>query len=251
MKSGCTAAAGPTITGMPPESQRGERDVHVGGAEPEAQALLDDRATRPRSAAGSRAAGRTGSGSRRARARARPPPPPGTTRAARPGSSSRRRSGRCAREPVLHDEGGVGAERHQLAVGHVDDAHQPEDDGEAERHQQQDRRERRALEDRLDASGQQVPALDALDRDAAPPCRSRRRGAGVRREPLERRQRVRRVQRRRASRPRPPRAAGSPARRRISASASSRRGAPSGRAPWPSAASTTGAARGVRPGCRA
>jgi hypothetical protein len=42
-------------------------------------------------------------------------------------------------EQVLHQVGGIGADHHQLAVRHVDDAHQPVGDGQAQRHQQQDR----------------------------------------------------------------------------------------------------------------
>jgi hypothetical protein len=67
-------------------------------------------------------------------------------------------------EPVLHDERRVRAKCHQLAVGHVDHAHQPEDDGEAERHQEQDRAEGGALEQRLDGTRQEAPALDASNR---------------------------------------------------------------------------------------
>jgi hypothetical protein len=47
--------------------------------------------------------------------------------------------GRYCLEQVLHQVGGIGADHHQLAVRHVDDAHQPVGDGQAQRHQQQDR----------------------------------------------------------------------------------------------------------------
>ena len=40
-------------------------------------------------------------------------------------------------ENTLHHVGGIGANHHQLAVGHVDHAHQPVGDGQAQRHQQQ------------------------------------------------------------------------------------------------------------------
>ena len=41
-------------------------------------------------------------------------------------------------EHALHHVGGVGADHHQLAVGHVDHAHEAVGDGQAQRHQQQD-----------------------------------------------------------------------------------------------------------------
>jgi hypothetical protein len=42
--------------------------------------------------------------------------------------------------------GRVGADGEEVAVRHVDDAHLPEDDGEAERHQQQDTEVAQAIE---------------------------------------------------------------------------------------------------------
>ncbi len=66
-------------------------------------------------------------------------------------------------EPSLDHEGGVGPQRHQLAVGHVDHAHQPEDDRQPEGHQQENGGEREPLEAGLDGLGQEPPALDALD----------------------------------------------------------------------------------------
>jgi hypothetical protein len=49
-----------------------------------------------------------------------------------------KRAGQVLLEHALHHIGGVGANHHQLAVGHVDHAHQPVGDGQAQRHQQQD-----------------------------------------------------------------------------------------------------------------
>ena len=51
---------------------------------------------------------------------------------------------------VLHDVGGVRADHDQLAVRHVDHAHQAVRDREAERGQQQDGAERDAAEDAAD-----------------------------------------------------------------------------------------------------
>jgi hypothetical protein len=48
------------------------------------------------------------------------------------------RPGQVFLEQPLHDVGGVGADHHQLAVGHVDHAHQAVGDGQAQRHQQED-----------------------------------------------------------------------------------------------------------------
>ena len=50
-----------------------------------------------------------------------------------------------AADELLHDEGRVGAEHHHLAVRHVDDAHDAEGDGEADRREQQHRAEREAV----------------------------------------------------------------------------------------------------------
>ena len=56
-------------------------------------------------------------------------------------------AGRVGPEQVLHDVGRVGADHHQLAVRHVDDAHQAVGDRQAERDQQQDRAEADAGEE--------------------------------------------------------------------------------------------------------
>ncbi|MEY2824002.1 MAG: hypothetical protein RLZ64_540, partial [Pseudomonadota bacterium] len=50
-------------------------------------------------------------------------------------------------EDVLHHEGGVGTEHHQLAVGHVDDTHQPEDHRQAQCRQHQNRADGHAVEE--------------------------------------------------------------------------------------------------------
>ena len=63
----------------------------------------------------------------------------------------------------LHDVGGVGAEHHQLAVRHVDDAHDAERDGEADRDQHQHRAEAEAEEQRLDRRSRARAPIDAID----------------------------------------------------------------------------------------
>ena len=49
----------------------------------------------------------------------------------------RRLTDEARAENVLHDVGRVGADRDHFAVRHVDDAHQAEGDGEAERDHEQ------------------------------------------------------------------------------------------------------------------
>ena len=48
-------------------------------------------------------------------------------------------------DDLLHHEGRVGAEHHHLAMRHVDDAHDAEGDGKADRREQQHRAERQAV----------------------------------------------------------------------------------------------------------
>ena len=55
----------------------------------------------------------------------------------------------------LHAPGGVGADHHQFAMGHVDDAHQAVGDGQTERNQQQDGAQTGASEER---AGDLTPA---------------------------------------------------------------------------------------------
>ena len=69
----------------------------------------------------------------------------------------------------LHDVGGVGAEHHQLAVRHVDDAHDAEGDRQADRDQHEHRSEAQAEEQRLDARVEPARA----DRSLAPRRRPR------------------------------------------------------------------------------
>ena len=63
----------------------------------------------------------------------------------------------------LHFVGGVGADHHQLAVGHVDDAHEAEGDGEAEGHEDENGAEGDALEEVLEETDGGGVALDASD----------------------------------------------------------------------------------------
>ena len=73
------------------------------------------------------------------------------------GDEERRRDGHEHREPdvvrhhELHDVGRVGAEHHQLAVRHVDDAHHAERDGEPDGDEHEHRPEAQAEKERLDA----------------------------------------------------------------------------------------------------
>jgi hypothetical protein len=53
-------------------------------------------------------------------------------------------------EQVLHHEGGVSPEHHQLTMGHVDDAHQAEDNGQAEGGQHQHRADGQPIEERVE-----------------------------------------------------------------------------------------------------
>ena len=64
-------------------------------------------------------------------------------------SDQSNRPGALVRIELLHDEGGVGAEHHHLAMRHVDDAHDAEGDGKADGGKQQHRAEREAVPDVL------------------------------------------------------------------------------------------------------
>ena len=70
---------------------------------------------------------------------------------------------------VLHDEGDIGAEHHHLAVGHVDDAHDAEGDGEADGGEQQHRAERDSVPGVLHRLPQDEPVLDRPDRRRCAP----------------------------------------------------------------------------------
>ena len=67
-------------------------------------------------------------------------------------------------ETFLHDEGRIGAHHHQFAVRHVDDPHQAEDDGEPQRHDQEDGTEADAPKNCFDCGRPHTPALDTFDR---------------------------------------------------------------------------------------
>ena len=69
--------------------------------------------------------------------------------------------GRGVADDLLHDEGRVGAEHHHLAMRHVDDAHDAEGDGEADRGEQQHRAERDAVPDVLAGVPERQRAVDA------------------------------------------------------------------------------------------
>ena len=73
---------------------------------------------------------------------------------------------------VLHDVGRVGAEHHQLAVRHVDDAHDAERDRQADGDQHQHRAEAQAEEQRLDAGVERARLIDAMRRRRAAAVRT-------------------------------------------------------------------------------
>ncbi len=110
------------------------------------------------------------------------PTAPATRKAS--GSGDRQRpveqAGERGADDVLHDEGGVGAEHHHLAMRHVDDAHDAEGDGEADRREQQHRAERQAVPDVLRRSPQ-VPASSSDARRRR--CRRRVASAALLRSP--------------------------------------------------------------------
>ena len=85
----------------------------------------------------------------------------------------------CARHRELHDVGRVGAEHHQLAVRHVDDAHDAERDRQADGDEHEHRSEAQAEEQRLDrrveaSRPSRCAATRDVPRPAAPPRRFRR-----------------------------------------------------------------------------
>ena len=90
-------------------------------------------------------------------------------------------AGIAGADHLLHHEGGVGADHHHLAMGHVDDAHHAEGDGKPDRGEQQHRAERQAVPGVLHRRPQREIALDRGDRAGrglAPPaaadrCRGR------------------------------------------------------------------------------
>ena len=89
------------------------------------------------------------------------------TRRESPRGSTRR----CGSASQLHDVGGVGAEHHQLAVRHVDDAHDAERDRQADRDQHQHRAQAQAEEQRLDAGVERCATIDrCASTSPRPPC---------------------------------------------------------------------------------
>ncbi len=90
-------------------------------------------------------------------------------------------------DDLLHDEGGVGAEHHHLAMGHVDDPHDAEGDGQTDGRQQQDRAQRQAVPEVLQDIPQRQRALDDADRLVG---RGEHRRGRRRRQAGEQRQRV-------------------------------------------------------------
>ena len=78
-------------------------------------------------------------------------------------ASSRTGQGALGADQLLHDEGGVGAEHHHLAVRHVDDAHHAEGDGEADGGEQQHRAERQAVPEVLRHVPGGEPVVDGGD----------------------------------------------------------------------------------------
>ena len=69
-------------------------------------------------------------------------------------------AGRVGADDLLHDEGGVGAEHHHLAVRHVDHAHHAEGDGQPGGGEQQHRAEREAVIDALRQAPELLRAVD-------------------------------------------------------------------------------------------
>ena len=75
-----------------------------------------------------------------------------------------RDGGEEGRDELLDDEGGVGADHHDLAVRHVDHAHHAEGDGQPSGGEEEDRAEAQAVIDRLEDVPEGQHAVDMLDR---------------------------------------------------------------------------------------
>ena len=90
----------------------------------------------------------------------------------RRGNGDEDRRADVVRHRELHDVGRVGAEHHQLAVRHVDDAHDAERDRQADRDQHEHRAEAQAEEQRLDARIERARAIDRAHGAAAAACRT-------------------------------------------------------------------------------
>ncbi len=67
------------------------------------------------------------------------------------------------RHELLHDVRRVGAQHHELAVGHVDDAHHAEGDGQADGDEDEHRADAQAEEEGLQARVERLLAVDALE----------------------------------------------------------------------------------------
>ena len=101
------------------------------------------------------------------------------------------------RASALHDVGRVGAEHHQLAVSHVDDAHDAERDRQADRDRAPAPTQAQAEEQRLDRRNRTTALLIDASRPLSP-------------RPCARLRRFRRTRRRRFARAAPPAGCGHP-----------------------------------------
>ena len=72
-------------------------------------------------------------------------------------------------QPDARHDGRVGAHHHEIAMGHVDDAHRAVGDGEAKGDHEQDRAEAQAYEDDVKHSGLGASAADSPPRKARAP----------------------------------------------------------------------------------
>ena len=111
------------------------------------------------------------------------PTPPATRKASGTAISQRavEQPRRVGADRLLHDEGRVGAEHDHLAMRHVDDAHDAEGDGEADRGEQQHRAERQAVPDVLHDAAT-AARRSSIDGDRAVRRRALRRPAVVGRQ---------------------------------------------------------------------
>ena len=166
-------------TSTPPDMPARVLHLHVLGAEDRAHGLHQDQADAP------------GGQQRLQRAAVEPADDAALEHHRRPAPETRKQPvspatryqskapGQVAPEQVLHHVGGVGADHDQLAVGHVDDAHQAVGDGEPQRGEQQDRSQADAGEERRPRFGARQARLrcpsSASRASRERPGRSRRR----------------------------------------------------------------------------
>ena len=80
------------------------------------------------------------------------------------GNRDEDRSVEMPRHRDLHEVGRVRAEHHQLAMGHVDDAHDAERDGQPDRNQHEHRPEAEAEEQRFNCGIERPTRVDVLER---------------------------------------------------------------------------------------